>query len=118
MQNNQFYTKLGMSITVNLHYNGYIVRANQLKTGGRESNTYDITLELRRKDISKWDMMDEEIFHITSENSNLDTAKLILDKFAEGYFKRFIDRYEYELACTDRGVELEEAERNGVAIEQ
>lgn len=110
-QNNQFFKKCGMVIEVDLHYNGYMVRGKQLKTGNRESNTYNITFELRRKDISKWDVLDEKVFHLESDNINLDTAKFIQDKFAEGYFKRFIDSYEYELACTDKGIEVIENEQ-------
>lgn len=115
MQNNRLYKRLGMAIEINLHYKGYLVRANQLKIGGKESNTYEITLELQRSDIGKWDTLNKEVFVIESKNINTDTAHFVLDKFAEGYFKPSIDRYEYEVNCENVGIELEESERSGVS---
>lgn len=108
MKNNILYKKLGMAIEIDLHYNGYLVRANQRKIGARDSITYDITFELQRGDIGKWDTLDGTVFRINSNNICSATARLVWDKFAEGYFKPFIDRYEYELNCTNAGIELNE----------
>lgn len=103
MQNrNLRFTKIGFAIEKEIDRN-YTVRAHILKIGGRESNTYDVTLELRRSDIGKWDMLDEEHYSITSENINMCVCEFIMDKFDNGFFKRFIDRYEYDLKCFDKG---------------
>lgn len=110
MHNNRF-KKTGFGIEMSLPKTDYLVRANILKIGDKESHTYDITLELRTSDIGKWDMLDEERFSITSENINIDTCNFIMDKFSNGYFDRFINRYEYEMNCFDRGNELFENER-------
>lgn len=104
--NEQKFTKTGFSIEIDLHYKDYLVRANILKIGNKESNTYDISLELRCSDVGRWDMLDEEHYSLTSENINLDTYNFIMDKFANGFFKQFIDRYEYELECFDVGDDL------------
>lgn len=112
------YIKRGTVIEVNLHYKNYLVRANILKSGGKESNTYDVMLELSRTDIGKWDTLDEEHILLTSDNINLSVYSMIMDKFADGYFKHYIDRYEYELDCIDRGIELYEKERLNIPTER
>lgn len=116
------YYKIGFCIEVSLHCRDYIVRANILKQH-KESNDYQVTLELRRHDIGKWDMLDEKHYHITADNINMAVYDLIMDKFKNGFFARFIDRYEYELCCFDRGNDLFEMERyrrssGGVKIDQ
>lgn len=115
MQNNKLYKRLGMAIEIDLHYKGYVVRANQRLVG---AGTYVVTLELRRKDIGKWsslnwDTLSEEVFHIKSKNIGRDTANFVWDKFAEGYFKPFIDRYEYEIECIEAGIAMDENKRIG-----
>lgn len=41
-------------------------------------------------------------------------AATVADKDGIRYFKRFVERYEYELACFERGNELFEQERLGI----
>lgn len=108
------FVKRGFVIEVDLHYKDYLVRANILKVGGKESNTYDVTLEIRRQDIDNWVRIDhQEHYYIQNDNVNMAVYELIMDKFAEGFFKRHIDRYEYEELCMGKGDDLFKLESFG-----
>lgn len=106
---NYRYNKLGYSIEISLQGN-YVVRANILRS---ENNTYDVTLEMKRSDVGKYDTLDEEHYSLTGENINMEVCKFVTDKANEGFFERFINRYEYESQCFERGNELFEKERIG-----
>ncbi len=107
------FRKKGFVMEVNLHYRNYGVEAVILKAGGGDANTYDVTLRLFRYDVGKFDALDEEHYMIASERINLSTYDFIMDKFANGFFKKFIDRYEYELLCFEKGNALYEEEQQG-----
>lgn len=106
------FEKIGYGIEVNLPGLDYIVRANILRIDA-ENNTYNISLELRRVDIGKWDMLDQKHYSITSDNINMAVYEFIMNKFINGFFEKFITNYEYELVCFERGNELFELERLG-----
>lgn len=102
------FIKKGFSIEIELNNTDYIVRANILKLGDKESNEYDVTLELRRSDIGKWDMLDEEHYKIESDtyDTNMDVYNLVMDKLNSGFFDKFINRYEDELEYSSVGFDV------------
>lgn len=101
-------TKIGYAISIDINKD-YIVRANILHTGELKDNTYEITLELRRKDIGKWDCMGDEVYHLESNKKkiNTNTIALINRLNEKNFFKYYIDRYEFELKCFETGFEVE-----------
>lgn len=42
---------------------------------------------------------------------NWDTYRFTMDKFAEGYFNPFLDRYNFHMTAMNKGIEEMESER-------
>lgn len=102
------FNKVGFAISVEIN-DDYLVRANVLHVGKYNEDNYEVRLELRRKDIGKWDCMGEEVCKIVSPRQEVNTnvEKLITKMNDEGFFKRYIDRYEFEIKCFEIGYEVE-----------
>lgn len=91
--------------------NGYKVIA--MANWNNEKKKYYTTLLLHENTVSKWDMLDEAIeVEMGSDIKSIkrDMAQYVTNLFTDGFFKKYIDRYEYELKCFDRGFEIMEKE--------
>ena len=79
-----------------------------------EKMKYYITLLIHENTVSKWDMLDDAIdieMEADMKSIKRDMAQYVTDLLIDGFFKKYIDRYEYELKCFDRGFEVLERER-------
>lgn len=99
-------------LSINLH-NGYEIIA---LTGCTKENTYTTTLFLKEHTIDNWMLIDDMeglVFDIKpATNINSVILKKVSDLLAENFFDYYINRYEYELKCYEKGSEIIEFEGN------
>ena len=100
-------------ITINLH-NGYSVIA---VTGFDTKNgVYATTLFLKDNTIDTWKLIEnaENLeFHANHNTINSAILKQVSTFLQEGFFDYYIQRYEYEMKCFDKGNSIYEKERLG-----
>ena len=100
-------------ITIDLH-NDYSVIA--VKSYDQEEHNYYVDLYLKEKSVDKLDLIEtaESLkFSVDYKTINSAILKHIATLLSENFFDYYINRYEYELKCFDRGNELFEKERLG-----
>ena len=100
-------------ITIDLH-NGYTVIA---VTGfDVETKTYITTLFLKENTIDTWKLIEnaENLkFHVNHNTINSAILKQVSTFLKEGFFNYYIQRYEDEMKCFDKGNSIYEKERLG-----
>ena len=100
-------------ITIDLH-NGYTVIA---VTGFDDGNrVYNTTLFLNDNTIDNWKLIEnaENLeFHANQNTINSAILKKVSEFLKEGFFDYYIERYEYEMKCFDKGNGIYEKERLG-----
>lgn len=77
---------------------------------------YYVTLLIHEQSVDNWSLIEEpEKIPIESDVKSIkkDMAVLVTNLLTEGFFKEYIERYEYELKCLDCGSELYDKERMG-----
>lgn len=96
------FTNKGQTLLINLN-NTYFVQATA--KWNFEKEKYDVELFIRRKDITMFDEVDQ--FELTSTREGLfkTLVKDIEDKYANGYFNKSIERYEYYIKCLEIGID-------------
>lgn len=110
MEQKRKFETLGKSILIPLNYKGYSIRANIARTNNPVD--FEITYEVTCEGFHIFESIDGDTFTINSEkNVNWDTYRFTMDKFAEGYFKPFLDRYDFHMTAMNKGIELLESER-------
>ncbi|WP_099467769.1 hypothetical protein [Konateibacter massiliensis] len=80
----------------------------------RETEKYNATMYLKRNDVSMLDLIGKQAnVEFASERNQikLEVTRYITTLLTDGFFKYYIDRYEYMMKCFDRGNELFEQER-------
>ena len=101
-------------ITIDLH-NDYTVIA--IKSWNPDEHKYKVQLMLKENTVDKWDLIekaDEIEFHVGYKIINKAILKHVATLLSDGFFDYYIDRYEYELKCFDRGNSIIEKERLAV----
>lgn len=103
------YKNAGNVLTIQL-YNNYTIIAI---IGRDDLGSYDVELRIKKDDVEKWDLIEEAENLIFDGNVNVQSAilKTVDDYLQNGFFERYIKRYEYELKCFGIGNELEEVNR-------
>ena len=100
-------------ITIDLH-NGYTVIA---VTGFTiENRVYTTTLFLKDNTIDTWKLIEnaENLeFHANHNTINSAILKKVFTFLQEGFFNYYIQIYEYEMKCLDKGNSIYEKERLG-----
>ena len=95
-------------------YNGYAVIA---VTGfNAENRVYTTTLFLKENTIDTWKLIEnaENLeFHANNKTINSAILKKVSTFLQEGFFNYYIQRYEYEMKCLDKGSSIYEKERLG-----
>ncbi len=98
-------------ITIDLH-NGYTIVA--ISAWQKEAHNYDVQLMLKENTIDKWDLIEKTV-HLTFNTNYKYIHSAILKQVAtyleEGFFDHYVQRFEYELKCFDKGNEIFESER-------
>lgn len=95
------------------HINKYSVTA--FAQWNKEKSCYEVTLYLKRADIDILELIEkaENIMFETATASSIrgNIANYIENLMSDNFFSYYIDRYEYEQKCFDRGNDLFETER-------
>lgn len=107
----RYETEANVSVSIDLQ-NGYSVIA--MAKWDNEQKKYYTTLLLHENTVSKWDLIDTaENVEIESDMKTIkrDMAQYVTDLLTDGFFKKYIDRYEYELKCFDKGFDVLEREK-------
>lgn len=98
-------------ITIDLH-NGYTVMA--ISGWQPKYHSYVTTLFLKENTIDTWNLIEQaESLEFQANYKTINSAilKQVSTYLTEGFFDNYIDRYEYETKCFDRGNDLFETER-------
>ena len=101
-------------ITIDLHNNYTIVA---IKIWNKEKENYTVELRIKENTVEKWDLIENaESFEFNTNYKTINSAilKQVSALLEEGFFNYYIDRYEYDIACSNRGNEFYEKERIGV----
>lgn len=99
--------------SVHLH-NGFSVIA--ISSFNEENNEYVAELYLKDNQISDWKLIEETenlVLRVNDKRINSAILKQVSMFLEEGFFHKYIERYEYETKCFDIGNELFEMERLG-----
>lgn len=77
-----------------------------------EEQKYKTDLFLKYKDVDSWKLIEENTIEFEANHKTICSAvlKKVSELYAENFFDYYIDRYEYELKCADKGNELFESE--------
>lgn len=110
----EHYNYADTTISIDLH-NGYSVFAI---TGYNPSdNAYYTSLWLKDNSLDTMRLIDDADgikFYATKNTINSAVLKKVSEYLDEGFFEKYIERYEYEILCSVKGNELIENERYGV----
>ena len=105
-------------LMIDLH-NEYTIIA--IKIWNKEKENYTVELRIKENTVDKWDLIDnrndskpeEFVFDTNYRYINSAILKYVSQLFEEGFFDYYIDRYNYEIKCLNRGNSLYEEERLG-----
>lgn len=112
------YKNKGYTIEINLPeecgHKGYSVECTYKYD--KEKEKYLLSMWLKRSDIDdkfKIDSQEVDTQYIsgTKENIRQNICKIVKQMSIQGFFKHYIERYEYIYKCFERGLELFEKER-------
>lgn len=98
-------------IMIDLHNNYTIVA---LKNYNREKHNYTVELRIKQNSIEKWDLIEDAEnleFNVDYRYINAAILKQVSKFLKEGFFDKYIDRFEFELRCFDMGIEIDDKER-------
>ena len=107
------YKGLSNIITIELH-NGFSVVA--ISSFDKEKEEYNVELHLKDNQISDWKLIEgAENLVFKTDNKRINSAilKQVATFLKDGFFDKYIERYEYETKCFDIGNEELEKERLG-----
>ena len=100
-------------ITINIH-NNYTVIA--IKSWNPDEHKYTVQLMLKENTVDKWNLIEKAEsleFNVDYKIINKAILKHIATLLSEGFFDYYIQRYEYEMKCFDKGNSIYEKERIG-----
>lgn len=111
------YTNIAtVGISVDLH-NNYSILA--FANWNKENNNYEATFYIKRNDIDLLELI-KKLENVSFQNSDsksirTDIANYITTLLSDGFFDYYINRYEYEQKCFDKGNDIFEMERLNVS---
>ena len=105
-------------LMIDLH-NEYTIIA--IKIWNKEKENYTVELRIKENTVNKWDLIDnrndskpeEFVFGTNYRYINSAILKYVSQLFEDGFFDYYIERYNYEIKCLNRGNSLYEEERLG-----
>lgn len=100
-------------LTIDLHNDYTIIAIKSFKPDKRK---YDVEFRITEDTVDKWDLiqeMESVEFYTDYKTINKAILKHISTLLSDGFFDYYIQRYEYEIKCFDRGNALFENERMG-----
>ena len=100
-------------IAIDLHNRYTVIAITGFNT---ENRVYTTTLFLKENTIDTWKLIEnaENLeFHANHNTINSAILKQVSTFLQEGFFDYYIQRYEYEMKCFDKGNSIYEKERLG-----
>ena len=97
-------------LLIDLH-NGYTIVA--IKIWNSDKHKYIVELRIKENTIEKWDLIEKAEaleFDVDYKIINKAILKQVSNFLSEGFFEYYIDRYEYENKCIEKGNEIYENE--------
>ena len=97
-------------LLIDLH-NGYTIVA--IKIWNSDKHKYIVELRIKENTIEKWDLIEKAEaleFDVDYKIINKAILKRVSNFLSEGFFEYYIDRYEYENKCIEKGNEIYENE--------
>lgn len=107
----KFYRNSENILLIDLHNNYSIIA---IKLWNKEEHNYTVELHLKHNSIDSWRLIekaDNLKFDTNYKFINSAVLKQVATFLEEGFFDEYINDYEYEQKCFDRGNELFELER-------
>lgn len=99
-------------ISINLHNDYFIIAMTKWDN---ECRKYYTTLYIKHKTIDILDKLEGfeniECTTTSTKEINSEVANFVINKFKSGDFDYYIDRFEYQMKCFDKGNEFFENER-------
>lgn len=98
-------------LTIDLH-NDYTVIA--IKSWNPDEHKYYVQLMLKENTVGKWDLIEKAEyleFNVDYRIINKAILKHVATLLSDGFFDYYINRYEYDIECQNRGNDLFEKER-------
>ena len=93
-------------------YNGYTIIA--IKLWNSEKHNYIVELRIKKFNIEKWDLISKAeslVFETNYKFINSAILKKVSTLYNEGFFDYYIQQYEFEIECFNKGIEMFEEER-------
>lgn len=93
-------------LEISLH-NGYSVIA--IKIWECNSFKYSVGFWITKEDINRWQLIDELeciTFKKNYKTINGSILKFVSDKFKNGFFDKYINKYEYTIKCEKLGYDI------------
>lgn len=97
-------------ITIDLH-NGYTLRAD--KMWNRQQKHYEVEFMIRENTIYNWEVLETDSPITYRVDYRLINSAILCDvaaRLKNGFFQKYIDSYEYDILCLNRGNNLIESE--------
>ena len=98
-------------LTIDLH-NDYTVIA--IKIWNKNKNNYTVEFRITEDNVDKWDYISELesiVFNTNYKSINSAILKYVATLLDQNFFDYYINKYEYELKCIDKGTNFFEQER-------
>ena len=107
------YTNIAtVGISIDLH-NDYSILA--FANWSKENNCYETTFYIKRNDIDLLELIEkqENVLFVNSNAKSIrtDIADYVTTLLSQDFFTYYMNRYEYEQSCFDKGNEFNETKR-------
>ena len=100
------YKTLGISISVRINEK---FEAIMISNYIREQDIYKARLYISKDEIEMLDIIDDSIEFKANPKKVKDTMYFyIKDKNKSNFFNKYIERYDYQIDCMEKGIELSE----------
>ena len=106
------YRNEGTTISVNLPRTDYTVY--MMANYNKDTDTYYTKLYIMRNDVEDLNLIDDEFkFKSNFATLKLDMTNYITEQFNKGFFDYYIEKYDYQQKCFEKGNDFYEDERIG-----
>ena len=102
----------GISISVKLPNTDYTI--HMMAAYDKDNQIYNTKTYIERNDIYDLSLINDD-YKLESDSKNIkyDMANYITEQFNNGFFNYYIERYDYQQKCFEKGNEFYEDERIG-----
>ena len=102
----------GISISVNLPNTDYTI--HMMAIYDKDNGAYNTKMYIERNDVNDLSLIsDNNEIKSDSKNIKYDMANYITEQFNKGFFDYYIEKYDYQQKCFEKGNNFYEDERTG-----